>query len=118
MIQMRVERQQSVMQRTLAGYVNHPNFAGVLVLGLGCEVNQAARLMDDFLRLINRLARTRRRAGEFAAARAGIEAALPVLESAHRQLAERAKLDARGENRRNRLGRAIADLRDLAAANR
>ncbi len=29
-----------VLQRTLAGYAAHPNFAGVLVVGLGCESNQ------------------------------------------------------------------------------
>jgi altronate hydrolase len=28
------------LQRTLAGYATHPNFAGVLVVGLGCESNQ------------------------------------------------------------------------------
>lgn len=29
-----------VLRRTLAGYAAHPNVAGVLVLGLGCETNQ------------------------------------------------------------------------------
>ncbi len=29
-----------VLQRVLAGYATHPNFAGVLVIGLGCEANQ------------------------------------------------------------------------------
>jgi altronate hydrolase len=29
-----------VLQRTLSGYATHPNFAGVLVVGLGCESNQ------------------------------------------------------------------------------
>jgi altronate hydrolase len=29
-----------VLRRTLAGYATHPNFAGVLVVGLGCEGNQ------------------------------------------------------------------------------
>ncbi len=28
------------LQRTLAGYAKHPNFAGILLVGLGCEVNQ------------------------------------------------------------------------------
>ena len=28
------------LRRTLAGYVRHANFAGVLVIGLGCEANQ------------------------------------------------------------------------------
>jgi altronate hydrolase len=34
-----------VLQRTLAGYARHPNFAGVLVIGLGCETNQISRLV-------------------------------------------------------------------------
>ena len=29
-----------MLRRTLAGYANHPNFVGVLVVGLGCEDNQ------------------------------------------------------------------------------
>jgi altronate hydrolase len=28
-----------LLQRTLAGYARHPNFAGILLVGLGCEVN-------------------------------------------------------------------------------
>ena len=35
-----------LLRRTLAGYARHPNFAGVLVLGLGCEVNQLASLRE------------------------------------------------------------------------
>ena len=26
-----------ILQRTLAGYIHHPNFAGILIVGLGCE---------------------------------------------------------------------------------
>src|SRR4051794_35294731 len=29
-----------VLRRTIAGYARHPNFAGILILGLGCESNQ------------------------------------------------------------------------------
>jgi altronate hydrolase len=29
-----------ILERTLAGYATHANFAGVLVVGLGCEANQ------------------------------------------------------------------------------
>src|SRR5450830_297711 len=36
-----------LLQRTLRGYANHPNFAGVLVIGLGCEVNQIAPLVSE-----------------------------------------------------------------------
>lgn len=34
-----------VLQRTIAGYVRHPNFAGLLIIGLGCETNQISALM-------------------------------------------------------------------------
>ena len=37
-----------VLRRTLAGYAAHPNFAGIVVLGLGCEVNQVRSLTEDF----------------------------------------------------------------------
>ncbi|MBU1346824.1 MAG: altronate dehydratase family protein [Alphaproteobacteria bacterium] len=30
----------ALLQRTLAGYANHPNVSGVLIVGLGCEANQ------------------------------------------------------------------------------
>ncbi|HEY8728141.1 MAG TPA: UxaA family hydrolase, partial [Acidothermaceae bacterium] len=33
-----------ILQRTLRGYAAHPNFAGILMVGLGCEVNQVADL--------------------------------------------------------------------------
>src|ERR1700674_3841888 len=29
-----------ILRRTLAGYARHANFAGVLIIGLGCEANQ------------------------------------------------------------------------------
>jgi altronate hydrolase len=29
-----------VLRRTIAGYVRHPNFAGIVIIGLGCEANQ------------------------------------------------------------------------------
>ncbi|WP_342620507.1 altronate dehydratase family protein [Rhodoferax sp. GW822-FHT02A01] len=35
-----------VLRRTLRGYADQPNFAGVLVIGLGCEVNQVAGIVD------------------------------------------------------------------------
>ena len=34
------------LQRTLWGYAGHPNFAGVLMVGLGCEVNQIPLFLD------------------------------------------------------------------------
>jgi altronate hydrolase len=34
-----------VLQRTLAGYAQHPNFAAILIVGLGCETNQINAMM-------------------------------------------------------------------------
>jgi altronate hydrolase len=34
-----------VLRRTIAGYAQHANFGGVLILGLGCEANQISALM-------------------------------------------------------------------------
>jgi altronate hydrolase len=37
----------AVLRRVMRGYLTHPNFAGFLVLGLGCEDNQIAALTQD-----------------------------------------------------------------------
>jgi altronate hydrolase len=34
-----------LLRRTIGGYAKHPNFAAVLIIGLGCERNQLAGLM-------------------------------------------------------------------------
>jgi altronate hydrolase len=34
-----------VLRRTIAGYARHANFAGILIIGLGCEANQMGALM-------------------------------------------------------------------------
>ena len=34
-----------ILRRTLGGYAKHPNFAGVLIVGLGCEANQISALL-------------------------------------------------------------------------
>jgi altronate hydrolase len=36
-----------ILRRTLLGYANHPNFGGVLLLSLGCEVNELQGLLED-----------------------------------------------------------------------
>ncbi|GHC17358.1 UxaA family hydrolase [Aidingimonas halophila] len=36
-----------LLRRTLAGYARHPNFAGVLIVGLGCERNQVSGLVES-----------------------------------------------------------------------
>ncbi len=36
-----------VLRRTLGGYARHPNFASVMVVGLGCETNQISGLIEQ-----------------------------------------------------------------------
>ncbi|MEO1109685.1 MAG: altronate dehydratase family protein [Pseudomonadota bacterium] len=36
-----------ILQRTLLGYAKHPNFSHILIIGLGCEVNQIGGLMVE-----------------------------------------------------------------------
>jgi altronate hydrolase len=36
-----------VLRRTIAGYARHPNLAGVLIVGLGCERNQVSDLVSS-----------------------------------------------------------------------
>ena len=36
-----------LLQRTLAGIIRHPNVGGVLLVGLGCECNQIAALLEN-----------------------------------------------------------------------
>ena len=38
----------TLLQRVLTGYAEHPNFAGILIIGLGCEVNQVSSLLKKF----------------------------------------------------------------------
>ena len=37
----------NLLRRTMAGYARHANFAGVMVIGLGCERNQLAGFMRE-----------------------------------------------------------------------
>lgn len=36
------------LQRALWGYANHPNFASILMLGLGCEANQIPAMLEAY----------------------------------------------------------------------
>ncbi|KQU50184.1 galactonate dehydratase [Bosea sp. Leaf344] len=36
-----------LLRRTLAGYARHPNFSHIVVLGLGCEVNQIGVMLKE-----------------------------------------------------------------------
>ena len=47
-----------VLRRTLAGYARHPNLAGVLIVGLGCERTQVDTLVDSQQLKAGRLMRT------------------------------------------------------------
>ncbi|MCS7260460.1 MAG: altronate dehydratase family protein [Anaerolineae bacterium] len=37
-----------LLQRTLAGVIRHPNVGGALLVGLGCECNQIAALLENY----------------------------------------------------------------------
>jgi altronate hydrolase len=45
----------AILQRTLRGYAAHPNFAAVLVIGLGCEVNQVDTLVESLAAPVDRI---------------------------------------------------------------
>jgi altronate hydrolase len=74
------------LQRTLSGFIKHPNLAGVLLLGLGCESNQGSAVLDmaglqegPRLRYLN----IQDVGGSRATMERGIEALLPMLAQAN-----------------------------------
>jgi len=74
-----------MLQRTLAGYARHPNFTGILLVGLGCEVNYIDCLIENmglepgsFLRTIN----IQDVGGTEATVRSGVEAVQDMLPEA------------------------------------
>jgi altronate hydrolase len=76
-----------LLQRTLAGYARHPNFAGIVVVGLGCEVNQ----IDCFLENMNleegpllRTMTIQDKGGTKETVRRGVEAVREMLPEANR----------------------------------
>jgi altronate hydrolase len=79
-----------VLQRTLTGYAEHPNFAGFLMLGLGCEVNQVAGLAEKWKLDSSKLVTTmtiQEQGGTAATVRAGtaaIQEMLPVADQVRR----------------------------------
>jgi altronate hydrolase len=76
-----------VLRRTLQGYARHPNFAGLVVVGLGCEVNQIADISFDTPTPIRTLT-IQEAGGTAAAVRAGlaaIEELLPAAEDGGRR---------------------------------
>ena len=80
-----------VLRRTIAGYCRHVNFAGVLIIGLGCEANQMGALfqaqgLDEgtLLRpLVVQTSGGTRKTVE--AGIAAVEAMLPVADRARRE---------------------------------
>ena len=85
-----------VLFRTLSGYARHPNFAGLLVVGLGCEMLQADRLIDDTVSaaVVERLV-IQESGGVRASVRAGVELVrqmLPVVNALQRVPIDAAEL--------------------------
>jgi altronate hydrolase len=80
-----------VLRRTIAGYARHPNLAGVLIVGLGCERNQVADLVasqglvpgDDMRTLV--MQDTGGTRATIAAGIAAIESMLPAANAITRQ---------------------------------
>jgi altronate hydrolase len=73
----------ALLRRTLAGYARHPNIGAVVLVGLGCEVNQISALTED-LGLIEPLV-IQDLGGSVATVRAGVEqirALLPAVAAA------------------------------------
>jgi altronate hydrolase len=76
----------AVLQRTLTGYAEHPNFAGFLMLGLGCEVNQISGVADEWTIDPGTPVRTmtiQEQGGTAATVRAGTAALLEMLPAAN-----------------------------------
>jgi len=75
-----------VLRRTLAGYARHPNLAGVLIVGLGCERNQVASLVESQGLQTSKLMRTlvmQEVGGTRVTIEAGIAAILDMLPEAN-----------------------------------
>ncbi|MFP3712791.1 UxaA family hydrolase [Puerhibacterium sp. TATVAM-FAB25] len=71
-----------VLQRTLHGYARHPNFAGLVVLGLGCEMVQVQSIVDTLPVRSDTIVRAltiQETGGIRATVAAGVEAVLEML---------------------------------------
>jgi altronate hydrolase len=76
----------AVLRRTLAGYAEHPNFAGFLMLGLGCEVNQIRGVSEGWRLDPSRPVETmtiQEQGGTVATVRAAVEALKAMLPKAN-----------------------------------
>jgi altronate hydrolase len=77
----------ALLRRTMAGYARHPNLAAALIVGLGCERNQLAGLMDqEDLKVDSRLHTfiMQENGGTRKTIEAGIKAVLDLLPEANR----------------------------------
>ncbi|GII22632.1 UxaA family hydrolase [Planosporangium mesophilum] len=72
-----------ILQRTLNGYAAHPNFAGFLLLGLGCEVNQISGLSLDGSKPVHSMT-IQEQGGTAATVRRGVEVIREMLPVADR----------------------------------
>ncbi|MEM9989604.1 MAG: UxaA family hydrolase, partial [Pseudomonadota bacterium] len=75
-----------LMQRTLAGYVRHPNFGGMVVIGLGCEDNPVGALMKEHdlpETATRKIFEIQSEGGTKSTVQAGIEAVEKLLEEAN-----------------------------------
>lgn len=78
-----------VLVRTLHGYAHHPNFAALLVVGLGCEMLQTERFLDDAVSAVAVERLTIQESGGIrASVRAGVELIgkmLPLVDGLQRE---------------------------------
>ena len=84
-------RSMGMLRRTLGGYARHPNFAGTLLVGLGCEDNQIEALMRDEGLTEGPAMRTlvmQEIGGTHSSVRVGIEAVEAMLQEASRSVRE------------------------------
>lgn len=76
-----------ILQRTQWGYARHANFAGVLMVGLGCEVNQIPFLLDAYNLEIGKTFQTlviQEEGGTTKTIAAGVEVVKTMLEEANK----------------------------------
>jgi altronate hydrolase len=77
----------ALLRRTMAGYARHPNLAAALIVGLGCERNQLAGLLDQEELQVDSRLRTfimQESGGTRKTIEAGIEAVRALLPEANR----------------------------------
>ncbi|MBW1789175.1 MAG: altronate dehydratase [Deltaproteobacteria bacterium] len=76
----------SLLQRALSGYAQHPNFGGVLLVGLGCEVNNMDCFLENTALKTGPQVRTlniQEAGGSRETVRLGVEAVTRMLETAN-----------------------------------